>query len=158
MIWYNINRYLSPDHYISLLYKSTVVEKIDDDVFRTFFVENFSEYYPQMTRILNAYANDQVDKSNRNYVQGMNMLLAPFCLVMPELDAYYAYRQFLNKFIPTYVCKLITGVHQGLRLMHECIKVVDEELYYYLKDGSKCLFMMPQILSFMTCNTPATEV
>ena len=47
------------------------------------------------------------------------MLLAPFCLVMPELDAYYAYRQFLNKFIPTYVCKLITGVHQGLRLMHE---------------------------------------
>ncbi|CAJ0749883.1 19228_t:CDS:2, partial [Entrophospora sp. SA101] len=37
------------------------------------------------------------------YVQGMNVLAAPFLFVMPELDAFYSFSAFIQHFCPLYV-------------------------------------------------------
>ncbi len=38
-----------------------------------------------------------------SYVQGMNILVAPFLFVMPELDSYHSFTTMLQELCPLYV-------------------------------------------------------
>jgi cell cycle arrest protein BUB2 len=52
-----------------------------------------------------------------SYVQGMNVLLAPFLYVMPsELEAFHCFCRFIEVGCPTYVQPSLSGVHKGLEV------------------------------------------
>jgi Rab-GTPase-TBC domain len=85
------------------------------------------------------------------YVQGMNVLAAPFLYTMPsELEAFFCFSKFIEESCPLYVQPTLEGVHRGLRvsirtidslrlltrseqLLDRCLKIVDPELFNYLR-------------------------
>lgn len=84
------------------------------------------------------------------YVQGMNVLAAPFLYTMPsELEAFFCFAKFIEDSCPLYVQPTLEGVHRGLKvrrplqlhtvthcleqLLDRCLKIVDPELYSYLR-------------------------
>lgn len=51
------------------------------------------------------------------YVQGMNVLAAPFLYTMPsELDAFFCFSRFIEYCCPLYVQQTLDGVHRGLKV------------------------------------------
>ena len=51
------------------------------------------------------------------YVQGMNVLAAPFLYTMPsELEAFFCFAKFIEVSCPLYVQPTLEGVHRGLRV------------------------------------------
>jgi hypothetical protein len=49
------------------------------------------------------------------YVQGMNVLAAPFLYTMPsELEAFFCFSKFIEESCPLYVQPTLEGVHRGL--------------------------------------------
>lgn len=51
------------------------------------------------------------------YVQGMNVLAAPFLYIMPtELEAFFAFCKFIEVECPLYVQPTLEGVHRGLKV------------------------------------------
>ena len=51
------------------------------------------------------------------YVQGMNVLAAPFLYTMPsELEAFYCFSNFIEVMCPSYVQPTLEGVHRGLKV------------------------------------------
>lgn len=55
------------------------------------------------------------------YVQGMNVLAAPFLMALPEMEAFHAYSTFIWKWCPLYVQPTMRGVHCGLRVKYTYI-------------------------------------
>jgi len=52
-----------------------------------------------------------------NYVQGMNVLAAPFLYIMPtEVEAFYSFARFIERACPLYVQPTLEGVHRGLKV------------------------------------------
>lgn len=66
------------------------------------------------------------------YVQGMNVLAAPFLMVLPEMEAFFAFSTFIWKWCPLYVLPTLKGVHCGIKLVDICLRVLDPELYGFL--------------------------
>lgn len=55
------------------------------------------------------------------YVQGMNVLAAPFLYTMPsELEAFFCFSKFIEECCPLYVQPTLEGVHSGLKV---CLQV-----------------------------------
>jgi cell cycle arrest protein BUB2 len=56
------------------------------------------------------------------YVQGMNVLAAPFLYTLPsELEAFYCFSKFIEVSCPLYVQPTLEGVHKGLKVEdHQC--------------------------------------
>jgi cell cycle arrest protein BUB2 len=53
-----------------------------------------------------------------NYVQGMNVLAAPFLYIMPtEVEAFYTFARFIERACPLYVQPTLEGVHRGLKVV-----------------------------------------
>lgn len=51
------------------------------------------------------------------YVQGMNVLAAPFLYTMPsELEAFFCFAKFIEEACPLYVQPTLEGVHKGLKV------------------------------------------
>ena len=51
------------------------------------------------------------------YVQGMNVLAAPFLYTMPsELEAFFCFAKFIEESCPLYVQPTLEGVHRGLKV------------------------------------------
>ena len=51
------------------------------------------------------------------YVQGMNVLAAPFLYTMPsELEAFFCFSKFIEESCPLYVQPTLEGVHRGLKV------------------------------------------
>jgi cell cycle arrest protein BUB2 len=51
------------------------------------------------------------------YVQGMNVLAAPFLYTMPsEVEAFYCFSKFIEEACPLYVQPTLEGVHRGLKV------------------------------------------
>jgi Rab-GTPase-TBC domain len=51
------------------------------------------------------------------YVQGMNVLAAPFLYTMPsEVEAFFCFSKFIEESCPLYVQPTLEGVHRGLRV------------------------------------------
>jgi len=54
------------------------------------------------------------------YVQGMNVLAAPFLYTMPsEVEAFYCFAKFIEECCPLYVQPTLEGVHRGLKVKVE---------------------------------------
>jgi len=52
------------------------------------------------------------------YVQGMNVLAAPFLYTMPsELEAFFCFAKFIEQSCPLYVQPTLEGVHSGLKVV-----------------------------------------
>ena len=51
------------------------------------------------------------------YVQGMNVLAAPFLYIMPsEIEAFWSFAKFIEVHCPLYVQPTLEGVHRGLKV------------------------------------------
>ena len=51
------------------------------------------------------------------YVQGMNVLAAPFLYTMPsEIEAFWCFSKFIEECCPLYVQPTLEGVHRGLKV------------------------------------------
>jgi len=75
-----------------------------------------------LIRLLDAFVwknqdNVEAGKMAFGYVQGMNVLAAPFLYIMPsEIEAFYTFSKFIEQCCPLYVQPTLVGVHRGLRV------------------------------------------
>ena len=61
--------------------------------------------------------DSQTPVLNFTYVQGMNVLAAPFLYTMPsELEAFFCFAKFIEESCPLYVQPTLEGVHRGLKV------------------------------------------
>lgn len=105
-------------------------DKIKNDVFRT--LKTDKEFHSinrteQMNRILNRVAH------KFGYVQGMNVLLAPFVFYFDEESAISLFQGFLLN-CSSFIAKDLKGVFAACELLDESLHFMDEELYSTLKD------------------------
>ncbi|KAI0672982.1 bub2 protein [Trametes maxima] len=162
-----------------------VREKIRNDTFRTLatdrgFKERVSE--DMLVRLLDAFVwrnhgmspnhsaalhslwlpdRQENDQLGFTYVQGMNVLAAPFLYTMPsELEAFYCFAKFIEESCPLYVQPTLEGVHYGLKLLDRCLKIVDPELYAHLrsKNLSAEIYAFPSVLTLCACTPPLDQV
>lgn len=133
--------------------------KIRNDTFRTFksneeFWERVDE--KKMTRVLNAYAQvngptevptdatpllsaplqgkEKTGGLGGGYVQGMNVLVAPFLFVLPELDAFTAFSTMISRHCPRYVASNLDGVHHGCSLVDRALEILDPVLHLHISE------------------------
>ncbi|KAJ9095491.1 hypothetical protein QFC20_006634 [Naganishia adeliensis] len=95
------------------------------------------------------------------YVQGMNVLSAPFLYTLPsEIEAFACFSKFIETCCPLYVQPTLTGVHRGLELLDKCLQAVDVELYDHLrnKNLSAELYAFPSVLTLCACTPPLDQV
>ncbi|KAF7375960.1 TBC-domain-containing protein [Mycena sanguinolenta] len=95
------------------------------------------------------------------YVQGMNVLAAPFLYTMPsEVEAFYCFSKFIEESCPLYVQPTLEGVHRGLKLLDRCLKIVDPELFAHLrsKNLSAEIYAFPSVLTLCACTPPLDQV
>jgi hypothetical protein len=103
-----------------------VREKIRNDTFRTLATDRgFKERVREdmLVRLLDAFVwrnHDRAELAGQHgftYVQGMNVLAAPFLYTMPsELEAFFCFAKFIEEVCPTYVQPTLEGVHHGLKV------------------------------------------
>jgi len=127
-------------------------EKIGIDVVRTFNSNaEFVERAPPaaLARVLNAYCHAHQNVKGC-YVQSMSLLLAPFMLVMPEVDAYFAFSKFVDTQAPRYVRGQYAGVHDAFRLLESALKQTDSALYAHLAEAHE---LSPELYAFSIVST-----
>jgi cell cycle arrest protein BUB2 len=96
-----------------------------------------------------------------SYVQGMNVLAAPFLYVMPsELEAFQCFCKFIEDCCPTYVQPTLEGVHRGLKLLERCLQMADPALSNHLrsKQLNAELYAFPSVLTLCACTPPLRQV
>ncbi|KIK68890.1 hypothetical protein GYMLUDRAFT_67593 [Collybiopsis luxurians FD-317 M1] len=146
-----------------------VREKIRNDTFRTLATDRgFKERVQEdmLIRLLDAFVWRNHDKEDSDpyelsYVQGMNVLAAPFLYTMPsELEAFFCFSKFIEESCPLYVVPTLEGVHRGLKLLDKCLKIVDPELFSHLrsKNLSAEIYAFPSILTLCACTPPLDQV
>jgi cell cycle arrest protein BUB2 len=95
------------------------------------------------------------------YVQGMNVLAAPFLYAArSESEAFVAFHQLLTKECPGYIRGAMDGVHRGLVLVDKVLGIVDTKLSLYLtsKGLSAEIYAFPSVLTLCACTPPLPEV
>lgn len=121
--------------YLSLVAKgkSPSHEKIRNDTFRTLATDQgFKERVKEekLIRLLDAFVwkfirpDDALDEPNADggvyefsYVQGMNVLAAPFLYTLQsEVEAFRCFSRFIEYCCPLYVQPTLSGVHRGLQV------------------------------------------
>lgn len=143
---------METDVYLDLVYRgpSPAYQKIRNDTFRTLasdpvFKSRVSE--SSLIRILNAHTwmesdrllashsqNGLADRQEPTYVQGMNILAAPFLYACnSEVEAFAFYNAWITREIPLYVKSSLEGVHSGVALIDQCLQKLDTKLYNFLK-------------------------
>lgn len=98
--------------------------------------------------------------SQELYVQGMNVLCAPFLYVArSEVEAFALFHYFITRECPAYVRSTMDGVHRGIRLMDRCLEVVDAELAARLRYKDQLtVFAFPSVMTLCACTPPLKEV
>ena len=135
--------------------------KIHNDTFRTLatdaaFKQKVSEQ--ALTRVLNAYT---VAHEGRAYVQGMNVIAAPFLYVSrSESQAFVLFNHFVSIRCPLYVTPTLTGVHTGLDLIDLVLEITDNALYQHLKSKllTANLYAFASVMTFSASTPPLAEV
>ncbi|CAG8580215.1 3520_t:CDS:2 [Diversispora eburnea] len=160
--------HVSANEYINLIQKgkSCVYDKIRNDTFRTLATDQkFSERVNEemLIRVLNASVwkmKSIKDHQSITYVQGMNVLLAPFLFTMSELDAYFSFVTFIQNICPLYVTPTLEGVHSGLKLLDRCLQILDLKLFIYLKSKNLTaeIYAFPSVLTLCACTPPLEQV
>ncbi|KAL5320737.1 hypothetical protein ACEPPN_011547 [Leptodophora sp. 'Broadleaf-Isolate-01'] len=95
------------------------------------------------------------------YVQGMNVLAAPFLYAArSEAEAFVAFHRFITVECPGYVRGAMDGVHKGLALVDKVLAIVDPKLSLYLigKGMNAELYAFPSVLTHCACTPPLPEV
>ena len=95
------------------------------------------------------------------YVQGMNVLCAPFLYAArSEVEAFALFHHFVTKECPGYIRGAMDGVHRGLRLVDQCLEIVEPKLAAHLfsKGMHAELYAFPSVLTFCACTPPLPEV
>lgn len=95
------------------------------------------------------------------YVQGMNVLAAPFLYAArSEAEAFVAFYRFITKECPGYVRGAMSGVHKGLALVDKVLAIVDPKLSMYLisKGMQAEIYAFPSVLTLCACTPPLPEV
>lgn len=95
------------------------------------------------------------------YVQGMNVLAAPFLYAArSEAEAFVAFHRFITVECPGYVRGAMDGVHKGLTLVDKVLAIVDPKLSMYLvgKGMTAELYAFPSVLTLCACTPPLPEV
>jgi cell cycle arrest protein BUB2 len=95
------------------------------------------------------------------YVQGMNVLAAPFLYAArSEAEAFIAFYRFITHECPGYVRGAMDGVHKGLALVDKVLAIVDPKLSLYLtgKGMNAELYAFPSVLTLCACTPPLPEV
>ncbi|RKP21611.1 RabGAP/TBC, partial [Rozella allomycis CSF55] len=130
-VWRQIltrNIKISADYYITLC-ESNIPElyhKIDNDACRTMpeTLRRCGRSTEMVARVLNAFtihAKNTLEKYTDlqlkfGYIQGMNVILAPFLCIMPELDAFYCFSTFIQHIAPMYFQPHIEGSICGIQI------------------------------------------
>ncbi|KAK3109499.1 CDC16 protein, partial [Teratosphaeriaceae sp. CCFEE 6253] len=99
--------------------------------------------------------------SSVGYVQGMNVLAAPFLYVAKsEAEAFAAFERFITCECPGYVRSSMDGVHKGLALVDQILAIVDPRLSSHLQSkGMKAeIYAFPSVLTLCACTPPLPEV
>ena len=95
------------------------------------------------------------------YVQGMNVLAAPFLYcARSETQAYTACHLFLTVHIPGYLRGTLDGVHRGCSLISRILAIIDPKLATHLEDkGAKAeVYAFASVLTMGACTPPLPEV
>lgn len=95
------------------------------------------------------------------YVQGMNVLAAPFLYAArSEVEAFVAFHRLLTQEVPGYIRGAMTGVHRGLALVDKVLAIVDPKLSFHLmaKGLSAEIYAFPSVLTLCACTPPLPEV
>ena len=95
------------------------------------------------------------------YVQGMNVLAAPFLYAArSEAEAFIGFHQLLTRELPGYIRGAMDGVHKGLALVDKVLAIVDPKLSLYLlsKNLSAEIYAFPSVLTLCACTPPLPEV
>lgn len=95
------------------------------------------------------------------YVQGMNVLAAPFLYAArSEAEAFVAFHHLLTRECPGYIRGAMDGVHKGLALVDKVLAIVDSKLSLYLlsKNLSAEIYAFPSVLTLCACTPPLPEV
>ncbi|GAA5912420.1 hypothetical protein JCM6882_005507 [Rhodosporidiobolus microsporus] len=153
---------------------SPMFSKIRNDTFRTLatdkeFMDKVGE--ERLVRCLEAFVWRQLDAAEHGvstpidaqvpYVQGQNVLAAPFLYVLPsQLEAFACFTTFIEKQVPRYVSPTLEGVHDGLQLVDLCLSTLDPTLHAHLLSFnlSAEIYAFPSILTFCAATPPLREV
>lgn len=95
------------------------------------------------------------------YVQGMNVLAAPFLYAArSEAEAFAAFDRFITYECPGYVRGSMEGVHKGLALVDKILAIVDPKLAAYLasKGLEARIYAFASVLTMCACTPPLPEV
>ncbi|CAN6674534.1 mitotic check point protein Bub2p [Trichomonascus vanleenenianus] len=162
--------------YLSLVKRGPciVYSKIRNDTFRTMTTDaQFRKkvFEDALIRVLNSYAwNQSAHRSETGkksyqhsdaYVQGMNVLCAPFMYVArSEAQAYALFETLLTRDCPLYVEPTMPGVHTGLALLDMCLEIIDPKLYEFLRTKflTTEVYGFASVLTFSACTPPLSEV
>ncbi|RIB05317.1 rab-GTPase-TBC domain-containing protein [Gigaspora rosea] len=159
--------HVSANEYIRLIQKgkSCVYDKVRNDTFRTLatdkkFLERVNE--DMLIRVLNAFVWKMKSSGNKTvtYVQGMNVLAAPFLFTMSEIDAFFSFATFIQTCCPSYVTPTLQGVHCGLKLLDQCLQIIDPKLFNHLRLKSLTaeIYAFPSVLTLCACTPPLEQV
>ncbi|GAA5830388.1 hypothetical protein JCM11251_001330 [Rhodosporidiobolus azoricus] len=153
---------------------SPMFSKIRNDTFRTLatdkeFMEKVGE--ERLVRCLEAFVWRQLDAAEERlstsidsqvpYVQGQNVLAAPFLYVLPsQMEAFACFTTFIETQVPRYVSPTLEGVHDGLQLVDLCLSTLDPSLHGHLLSFnlSAEIYAFPSILTFCAATPPLREV
>ncbi|KAK9471799.1 rab-GTPase-TBC domain-containing protein [Dipodascopsis tothii] len=171
------------DRYLALVHRgpSPAYSKVRNDTFRTLatdmlFRRKVSE--TSLIRLLNAVAwsrHDALQNQGRRdtsavsavsdaelYVQGMNVLAAPFLYACAsETQAFAFLTSLLGTRCPLYVSlPRLEGVHSGLRILDGCLALIDPKLHaHLLARGLKAeVYAFASVLTLSACTPPLAEV
>jgi cell cycle arrest protein BUB2 len=108
-------------------------------------------------------ASDAGDASTTHigYVQGMNVMAAPFMYAArSEAEAFAAFDRFITNECPGYVRGSLDGVHRGVALIDQILAVVDAKLASHLAaTGMKAeIYAFSSVLTMCACTPPLPEV
>ncbi|PYH82904.1 TBC-domain-containing protein [Aspergillus uvarum CBS 121591] len=108
-----------------------------------------------------AFGSPGVTNESAIYVQGMNVLCAPFLYAArSEVEAFALFHSFILRECPGYIRGAMDGVHRGLRLVDRCLEIVEPKLAAYLfsKGLQAELYAFPSVLTLCACTPPLPEV
>ncbi|KAI1461640.1 TBC-domain-containing protein [Annulohypoxylon moriforme] len=105
--------------------------------------------------------SDATTSEPGTYVQGMNVLAAPFLYAArSEVEAFASFHTLLTKECPGYIRGAMDGVHRGLALVDKVLGIVDPKLSFHLKSKalSAEIYAFPSVLTLCACTPPLPEV
>ena len=143
-----------------------------------------SQQEPDSSFYADLKSTDNESAFDPPYVQGMNVLAAPFLYAMPsELEAFSCLTAFIEQQAPRYVQSNLDGVHAGLavsrsgprcdryhgadahrppslQLVDRCLAVLDPDLYSFLAaHGLQAeVYAFPAVMTFSASTPPLPEV